>query len=77
MAPWHGPPSDGIDRRGGEDQGRSAQREQDQGGRDEEASQRGRCRSGRPKAAAELIEHCPMISCHVIVNIIYDIIDMI
>ncbi len=33
-------------RRGGEDQGLAAQREQDQGGRDEEASQRGRCRSG-------------------------------
>jgi hypothetical protein len=41
-----GPPPDGVYRRGGEDQGRAAQREQDQGGRDEEASQRGRCRSG-------------------------------
>ena len=41
---------------------------QDQGGRDEEASRRGRCRSGggaRPEAAAELIEHWrdwPMMS---------------
>ncbi len=41
-----GPPPDGVYRRGGEDQGRAAQREQDQGSRDEEASQRGRCRSG-------------------------------
>ncbi len=37
---------DGVYRRDGEDQDRAAQREQDQGGRDEEASQRGRCRSG-------------------------------
>jgi hypothetical protein len=41
-----GPPPDGVYRRGGEDQGRGAHREQDQGGRDEEALQRGRCRSG-------------------------------
>jgi hypothetical protein len=41
-----GPPPDGVYRRCGEDQGRAAQQEQDQGGRDEEASQRGRCRSG-------------------------------
>ena len=37
--------------------------EQDQGGRDEEASQRGRCRSGgRRKAVAQRIEHWSMIS---------------
>ena len=42
-----GQPPDGVYHRGGEDQGREAQREQDQGGRDEEASQRGRgCSSG-------------------------------
>ena len=41
-----GPPPDGVYRQGGEDQGRTAQREQGQGSRDEEASQRGRCRSG-------------------------------
>jgi hypothetical protein len=32
--------------RGGEDQGRATQREQDQDGRDKESSQRGRCSSG-------------------------------
>jgi hypothetical protein len=41
-----GPPPDSVYRRGGEDQGRAAQREQDQGGRDKEVSQRGRSRSG-------------------------------
>ncbi len=46
VALQQGPPPDGVYRRGGEDQGRAAQREQDQGGRDEEALQHGRCRSG-------------------------------
>ncbi len=41
-----GQPPDGVYRRGGKDQGRAALREQDQGGRDEEVLQRGRCRSG-------------------------------
>jgi hypothetical protein len=45
VALWPGPPPDGVHRRSREDQGRAAQREQDQG-RDEEASQRGRCRPG-------------------------------
>ncbi len=57
---------DGVYRLGREDQGQAAQREQDQGGRDEEASQRGRRRPlpqrGQRKAAAERIEHWPMIS---------------
>jgi hypothetical protein len=45
MALRPGPPPDGVYRRGGENQGRAVQREQDQGGKDEEAS--------RSEAAAE------------------------